>query len=1046
MWNFKSLQKPLMALFLLCLFPLGALAQSLIKGTVKDVSGDPIIGASVKVQGSKTGVITDFDGNFSVQANNNATLVISYIGYTTETVKVAGRNNISVILKEDTQTLNDVVVIGYGVQKKSDLTGAVASVKADDLKHRSTTDAAAALQGKAAGVQILNSSGKPGAGANIRVRGYSSNSSNIGPLLIVDGLQVSSIQYLDPSMIESMEVLKDAASAAIYGAEAGNGVVLITTKSGAKSKGHGTITYEAKFTNQNLGHVGKLLNAGQFKDWMDMQLGEVEKDGQKFRQLDLDMQDAIKKYGWNPNTNTDWMKEYFEDTWAQQHTLSFQGGNDRGSYFLSTSYVNQDGIVKGNKDKYERLTAQINADYKIKDWLQIGTNTALEKWSSRGVSENGYGSSFEMLLLIDPLTPLYWTSRDQMLGEYQGYYDNIQAGNSKYTLFGDENGYYATSYFNQRLAGANPFSQRDRAEGKNEGVNVNGTVFMNITPIKQVTFTSRLGYRLSFSNSSDWQYPYYLNGQTKGDNYSISGTSNNSTWYQWENFINYNQNFGKHNVGAMVGMSFRQYNSNGVTGSASGPDILKSYEPNFRYLNCVNGNKETVKKIDGVPNMTRAMSYFGRVLYSYDNRYSLQGNFRADAFDSSKLSKDNRWGYFFSGSAGWTFSNEKFFKENIDSSIISFGKLRASWGTNGNVNVLGNYSYTAGIATNSQFYNYGPTSAVTYGSMPNGIANPDLTWEKSEQFDLGLDLRFLNDRLSVGIDWYTKTTKDLLVPAPVMPESGYSTMTINAGKVQNKGLELELTWKDNIGDFRYSISGNIATLKNEATYLDPSIERIEGATVEGASPGAIRCYFEQGQPVWYMRGYKYAGRDANGGPLYYTKDGGTTNDPGDGDMTNIGSGLPDLTYGITLNAEYKGFDLTVFGAGEAGNDIYYGLYRTGYNNIAKGVYDDFKSGKFPNAKSVYGVAKFYQSSAMVYNGSFFKLKQIQLGYTLPTNLTKKVYMQNVRAYVSLDDFFTFTKYPGLDPETCTQEFNCPGLDKGNYPNMRKLVLGLSVTF
>lgn len=1046
MWNFKSIQKPLMALFLLCLFPLGALAQSLIKGTVKDVSGDPIIGASVKVQGSKSGVITDFDGNFSVQADNNATLVISYIGYTTETVKVAGKNNLSVTLKEDAQTLNDVVVIGYGVQKKSDLTGSVASVKAEDLKHRSTTDAAAALQGKAAGVQILNSSGKPGQGASIRVRGYSSNSSNIGPLLIVDGLQVSSIQYLDPSMIESMEVLKDAASAAIYGAEAGNGVVLITTKSGAKSKGQGSITYEVKFTNQNLGHVGKLLNAGQFKDWMDMQLGEVEKDGKMYRQLDLDMQDAINQYGWNPNTDTDWMKEYFEDTWAQQHTLTFQGGNDRGSYFLSTSYVNQDGIVKGNKDRYERLTAQINADYKIKDWLQIGTNTAIEKWSSRGVSENGYGTSFEMLLLIDPLTPLYWTSRDQMLGEYKGYYDAIQAGNSKYTLFGDENGYYATSYFNTRLAGANPFSQRDRAEGKNEGVNVNGTVFLNITPIKQVTFTSRLGYRLSFNNSSDWQYPYYLNGQTKGDNYSISASSNNSTWYQWENFINYNQDFGKHNVGAMAGMSFRQYNSNGVSGSASGPDILKSYEPNFRYLNCVNGNDDTVKKIDGVPNMTRAMSYFGRVLYSYDNRYSLQGNFRADAFDSSKLSKDNRWGYFFSGSAGWTFSNEKFFKDNIDPSIISFGKIRASWGTNGNVNVLGNYSYTAGIATNSQFYNYGSTSAVSYGSMPNGIANPDLTWEKSEQFDLGLDLRFLNDRLSVGIDWYTKTTKDLLVPAPVMPESGYSTMTINAGKVQNKGLEVELTWKDNIGDFRYSISGNIATLKNEATYLDPSIERIAGATVEGASPGAIRCYFEQGQPVWYMRGYKYAGRDANGGPLYYTKDGGTTNDPGDGDMTNIGSGLPDLTYGITLNAEYKGFDLTVFGAGEAGNDIYYGLYRTGYNNIAKGVYDDFKSGKFPEAKSVYGVAKFYQSSAMVYDGSFFKLKQIQLGYTLPQNLTKKVYMQNVRAYVSLDDFFTFTKYPGLDPETCTQEFNCPGLDKGNYPNMRKLVLGLSVTF
>ncbi len=1038
MWNFKSIQKPLMALFLLCLFPLGALAQSLIKGTVKDVSGDPIIGASVKVQGSKSGVITDFDGNFSVQADNNATLVISYIGYTTETVKVAGKNNLSITLREDAQTLNDIVVIGYGVQKKSDLTGSVASVKAEDLKHRSTTDAAAALQGKAAGVQILNSSGKPGQGASIRVRGYSSNSSNIGPLLIVDGLQVSSIQYLDPSMIESMEVLKDAASAAIYGAEAGNGVVLITTKSGAKSKGQGSITYEAKFTNQRLGHVGKLLNAGQFKDWMTMQLG-AEK-------VNADLADAQSQYGWNPNTDTDWLKEYFENTWVQQHTLSFQGGNDRGSYFLSTSYVNQNGIVKGNKDRYERLTAQINADYKIKDWLQIGTNTAIEKWSSRGVSENGYGSSFEMLLLIDPLTPMYWTSRNQMLGEYASYYDAIQAGNSKYTLFGDENGYYATSYFNQRLAGANPFSQRDRAEGRNEGVNVNGTVFMNITPIKQVTFTSRLGYRLSFNNSSDWQYPYYLNGQTKGDNYSINGASNNNTWYQWENFINYTQDFGKHNVGAMAGMSFRQYNSNGVSANASGPDILKSYEPNFRYLNCVNGNADTTKKIDGVPNMTRAMSYFGRVLYSYDGRYSLQGNFRADAFDSSKLSKDNRWGYFFSGSAGWTFSNEKFFKDNIDPSIMSFGKIRASWGTNGNVNVLGNYSYTAGIATNSQFYNYGPTSAVSYGSMPNGIANPDLTWEKSQQFDLGLDLRFFNDRLSLGIDYYTKTTKDLLVPAPVMPESGFSTMTINAGKVQNKGLEVELTWKDNIGDFRYSVSGNFATLKNEATYLDPSIERIAGATVEGASPEVVRCYFEQGQPVWYMRGYKYAGRAADGTAQYYKKDGSLTNDPQAEDMTNIGSGLPSLTYGITINAEYKGFDLTVFGAGEAGNDIYYGLYRTGYNNIAKGVYDDFKSGKLPEAKSVAGSGTFWRSSAMIYNGSFFKLKQIQLGYTLPTNLTKKVYMQNVRAYVSLDDFFTFTKYPGLDPETSTQEYNCPGLDKGNYPNMAKLVLGLSVTF
>ena len=655
-----------------------AMAQITVKGTVvQDSDSEPLIGVAVLESGTSNGTITDADGNFSIQVkSNNASLVVSYVGYITQTFKVEGRNQVTVRLVEDSKLLDDVVVVGYGVQRKSDLTGAVAQVKSEDLKSRSTTDAAAALQGKAAGVQILNPSGKPGEGAQIRVRGYSSNSSNIGPLLIVDGLQVSSIQYLDPSMIESMEILKDAASAAIYGAEAGNGVVLITTKAGSK-KGQGTINYTGKWTNQSLGRVPKLLNATQFKDWMTMQLGADRVNG--------DMADAQSSYGWNPNTDTDWLGEFFENTWAKQHTLTFQGGNERGSYFLSTSYVNQNGIIKGDKDQYERLTAQINADYKVKDWLQVGTNNSIEKWSSRGVSQNGYGSTFEMLLLIDPLTPLYWTSPSQMLGDFRSHYE---AGD-QYKLFGDENGYYATSYFNQRLAGGNPFSQRDRSEGKNSGVNVNGTVYANITPIKSVTFTSRLGYRLAFNNSSDWVYPYYVNAQTKEDNYTISGSSNNSTFYQWENFVNYNEMFGKHAVGAMVGMSFRQSNSDGISANAKGTDILKDYAPNFIYLSCVNGNADTAKSFSGMPGMSRSLSYFGRLTYSYDNRYSLQTNFRADAFDSSKLSADNRWGKFFSASAGWTFSQEEFVKENIDRDIMSFGKLRASWGQNGNVNVLG---------------------------------------------------------------------------------------------------------------------------------------------------------------------------------------------------------------------------------------------------------------------------------------------------------------------------------------------------------------------
>lgn len=371
---FKSL-KPLGLMFLLLIVPIWSLAQITVKGTVMDDQGEPLMGATVIEKGKSNGAITDVDGRFNVSVPKDASLIVTYLGYVTQEVNVNGRTNIDIVLKENSRALNEVVKIGYGVQRKSDLTGAVASVKSEDLVNRSVFDAAAALQGKAAGVQILNTSGKPGQGASIRVRGYSSNSDNIGPLLIVDGLQVSSIQYLDPELIESMEVLKDAASASIYGAEAGNGVVLITTKTGA-NKGKGAVTYSTKMTMNSLGRVPKLLNAAQFTDWMKMSLGATT--------VENDMATAIAQYGWDPNTDTDWMDAYFENAWTQNHSLTFQGGNDRGNYFVNVGYVDQDGIVSGKKDYYERLTAQINGEYKIKDWLTVGTNNSIEKWKMGG--------------------------------------------------------------------------------------------------------------------------------------------------------------------------------------------------------------------------------------------------------------------------------------------------------------------------------------------------------------------------------------------------------------------------------------------------------------------------------------------------------------------------------------------------------------------------------------------------------------------------------------------------------------------------------------
>jgi TonB-linked SusC/RagA family outer membrane protein len=1032
-------------LSVLCLFTVIAQAQT-VKGIVRDQNGDAIIGATVKVLGARGGTVTDNKGQYSIDAPSGSILSISYVGYLTKQIRLRGENAVDVTLMEDNTTLNDIVVIGYGTQKKSDLTGAVASVKAEELKGLSTTDAAAALQGKASGIQVLNASGAPGEGAKIRVRGYGSNSDKNDPLYIVDGVQVSSIQYLDPSMIESIEVLKDAASAAIYGSQAGNGVVLVTTKSG--QKGTGTINYTGKFTNQKLGHAPELLNASQFIDWIRLKQGANN-------EIDSKMAGYQKEFGWDPATDTDWLDEFFEDTWATQHTVTFQGANDRGSYFLSTSYVNQDGIVKGNKDKYERLTAQINADYQIKDWLKVGTNNSIEKWSSQGVSQNGYGTAFETLLIIDPLTPVYWTSRNQMLGTdnsgYKMMYDRKMNGTYDGALYGDENGYFATSYFYDRLAGGNPFTQRDRSTQKQNGINVNGSAFMNVTPTKWLTFTSRFGYRIWYNTTNNFTTPYYVNEQTQGTGYSLTKNKGTGTYYQWENFANFNETFGKHTIGAMIGMSYTQNDSDPLNLTASGADILKSYEPNYIYPDCLTATAS--KSVTGTPSTVRSLSYLGRLIYSFDERYSLQGNFRRDGWDLSKLSKEKRWGNFFSASAGWTFSNEAFFKNGVDSKIMSFGKIRASWGTNGSVAPLNNYAYTASIAMNGQFYNAGTTNAVSYGSMPNGVANPELTWEKSEQIDLGLDMRFLSSRLGLTVDWYKKNTKDLLIRAKLLPESGYDEWWKNAAEVENSGLEIELSWKDNIGDFKYGISANMATLKNKATYVDPTAgDRLQGGTVDGASPQMITCYMEEGHPLWYMRGYEFVGVDGSGNALYTQFDEnhnaiGTTTDPQPKDKTDIGSGYADVTYGITLNAEYKGIDLTIFGTGAAGNDVFYGLYRSNYGNISKGVYDDFKSGKFGDVSHAVATAEqFFQSSAMVYDGSYFKIKQIQLGYTFPKSLTQKVAIENLRAYISLDDMITFTKYPGLDPETTTQSYNSPGLDKGAYPVMSKMVLGVSVTF
>ena len=1014
-----------------------ALAQNpAIRGNVVDSGNQPVIGAAVMVPGTTNGVTTDLDGKFEIRVAPGTTLEVSCIGYTAKRVSAA--NGMTIVLEDDAEMLEETVVIGYGVQKKSDLTGSVASVREDDLKNRSTSDAAAALQGKAAGVQVIQASGAPGKAAEIRVRGYSSNSGNIGPLLIVDGLKVDNIQYLDPEMIESMEVLKDAASAAIYGAEAGNGVVLITTKTG--KKGEGKIFYNGQFQLSSLSRKLDIMNAADYIAFekacgylTDQALADVNYNG-----LDVN-----------------WSDEIFTPTWSNRHTVGFSGGNDRGNLYVSLNNVHTDGIVRGDKDVYDRLTFQVNADYKIKDWLTVGVNNSIERWSSKSVSEADDNGSFMLSAITS--SPLFPSKGDESMLT-QTMKDYRAKG---YNLITDpETGLYWLAPLIGQTQSGHPFVRRDATDSQNGGFSIRGVAYVNFMPFKGFVFTSRFGYRIAQSNSHSYTAPYYSSNTVKSDNYNISASGNNSWYYQWENFINYNRTFGRHEVSAMAGMSYIENNWDNVSASASGTDILKGYAPNFRYLDYLLSDGVT-KNINNAPGRSASLSYFGRLGYSYDNRYSIQANFRADAFDSSKLPFDKKWGYFPSVSAGWTISNEPFFKNNVDRSAVSFLKFRASWGVNGNINVLNNYPYSTSIMANSVYYQYDPDStALSMGSIPSGLANPDLKWETSVQLDFGLDARLLNDRLTVGIDYFDKNTKDLLVGVSPVKEVGLpafgdlgvaTTVTVNAGTVNNKGVELELGWRDQIGDFGYSINGNISWLKNMVTYLDPTVGQLQGRVPQGCEMGT---YFEQGHSVWYLLGYKAVGFDNEGNVLYQHADGTTGTDVTASDRFDLGSGIPNLTYGLTISLNWKGFDLTIFGNGIGGSKIFPTSWRPDRKEC--NTYSYYWANSWDNPAVNKANAKFpaadkwstpaFSSTLTLFDGSYFKIKQIQLGYTLPKQLTQKAKINNLRIFASLDNYFTFTKYIGLDPETATSGGSASGIDMGNYPTAKSLILGVNLEF
>ena len=999
------MKKVLSLLVAMSLAGVSLLAQEKItvSGIVTDAdNGEPLFAVGVVQEGTTNGVITAAEGDYVIRVPMGATLRFSSIGYK-ERLVIVDRERIDVALEVDQDVLDEVVVVGYGVQKKSSLTGAVSSVKSVDLEARSVTNVNQALGGKTAGVQSYSASAAPGSKPSMQVRGIGSNGSS-APLYVIDGRIASDAGFLNPNDIESIEVLKDGASAAIYGAAAGNGVILITTK---KGQGDGKISYEGQITTQFM-NKPTVMNSEQYIDYWTaanmLTLSQVYSE-------------------WDGKTNTDWFDVATEPSLMHKHNLSFQYGNDRSNLYVSLSYLNNDGMVKGNSDQHQAVDGVINASARIKSWLEIGTNNVIEFNQTKGV-----GSVFNNAMGLLPLIKPYM-SYDELPYEARQYADLGW-------VFGDENGYYSFPRNIGQLYG-HPLGLRDMTINDNRNFYVAGTAYANLKPWPWLTLTSRLSYSLSGSESySASRAP--VTYATLGRVLSVSGNSGNSIYWQWENFATALKTFGSHTVTAMLGQSYSDTRSNVLSAYETGDtsDMGFPYDdPRFLYFNYASPNVN--KTIGGAePSYVRKIAYFGRLNYDYKGKYLLQASLRADAADLSILPLKTRWGFFPAASAGWVVSREPFM-ENTRTWLDQL-KLRASWGQNGNLASLGGYRYARTVG-NVGFYPFGTDYTYQQAYAPSVVGNENLKWETSEQLDLGVDLAFFGNRLTLNADWYRKETRDLIVDGVKRTlTAGFNPSPVNVGSMLNTGVELELGWQDHIGDFSYGIRGNLTTLKNKVTNVAESLSRIEGNNT----------LFEKDMPAWYFYGYKYQGvNPENGDPVFESGSDGIV---GPEDMTYIGKGIPDVTYGITLNAAWKGIDLVVFGSGVQGVDVF-ALYdrSTGFANNKLAWYArDFWTPANTNATQPRPYAMVQQlttSSYNVFDGSYFKIKQIQLGYSFPESLISRIKLSNLRIYCSLEDFFTFTKYIGLDPEVVGSGTSM-GVDTGYYPNTKKVMFGLNINF
>lgn len=1047
--------KTLGLLFLMSILPLMAFAQGstiTVKGQVTDEEG-PIIGATVREKGTKSVAVTDLDGYYTIKVNPGATLTFSYLGYQNQDVNVGNKTKVDVRMISDTQALSEVVVVGYGQMKRSDVTGSVVSVNSEQIERAVPTSIDQVLQGRAAGVQIQANSGTPGANTSIRIRGISSLNSTNQPIFVIDGVVVepqstdtndplssnNPLASINPSDIVSMDVLKDASATAIYGARAANGVIMITTRRG--KAGEATITYD--------GYVGWQEMAKKL-DMMNLREYAIHHNARSEQDI-LEASDAFVNPGALGN-GTDWQDALFRSALMTSHNISVTGGSDRATYSISAGYLNQDGIAIGSG--FKRLTLRGNTDAQVKKWLKASLSFSLTDSKQEVGADNN--------IIMNALQQQPSVAVRSADGSFDGPDDVYMP--------------------------VNAVALAEMRENYNKKMNfrINGS--LEATLYKGLTFKTELSADYNL-NKFYYYEPDYTFGKLENNTRTGRWTKTDTKYWSWRNILTYQNTFAeKHAVNVMVGQEMSQSHWENQVSTATGFLTNSTHDPSAGDITASTGN--------GTQNDNSIFSYFGRAFYSYDDRYLITATLRRDG--SSRFAKGNRWGWFPSAALAWRVSNEKFMAKT--SNVISNLKLRLGWGSTGNQNVS-DWAYMAMLSSKSTPWGTG----VLNGNTPN----PDLKWETTTSWNVGFDLSLFRNRIEFIFDWYYKKTDDLLLQLPLPAYIGSygqgaaSNPWGNVGSMSNQGVEMTLnTVNIDTGDFQWRSSFTFSLNRNKVISLDTESASIDKTFQIGSDVLTVTRTVE-GKPVGQLYGYKVIGRFDKAEDFYYKDangvvkpvaipEGSTISESGtwigdyifadingDGvinnqDCTFIGDPQPDFTYGIGNTFSWKGFDLSIFFNGSYGNDI---LNLTGRelsdvrvnSNLLKecagyaklGVIDpnlpdnDFRNlyvtnlnSRLPRLSASTTNANNRVSDRYVEDGSYIRLQNISLSYTLPKSLVTKLKLQNVKVYMNLQNVYTWSNYSGYDPEVGAMYGDAlmTGVDYGRYPSPRIYTFGLNISF